>query len=157
MCHAPEPRMTNFRNSYSLSGVILCGALLLSACGQSGEGAKQDAGAASSASGGAGAAPAVAVAAPPPAFAVCSACHAVVPGGRASGPSLAGVWGRKAGTLPGYAYSAALKSSGVVWNAQTLDTWLVAPMKMVPGTRMVVGVPNAEARKTVIEYLETLK
>lgn len=149
--------MTNFRNTYSMSGVILGSALLLSACGQPDNGQKQSADAAPSASVGTGGAPAVAIAAPPPAFAICRSCHAVVPGGRGSGPSLAGVWGRQAGTLPGYSYSAALKTSGIVWNAQTLDTWLVAPMKMVPGTRMVVGVPDAQGRKAVIDYLETLK
>jgi cytochrome c len=152
--------MTRFRKSYSMFAVMpgmILGCALLSACGQSGNGEKQGADVPSSASGGDGGAPAVATAAPPPAFAVCSACHAVVPGGRGSGPTLAGVWGRKAGTLPGYTYSAALKSSNIVWNAQTLDTWLEAPMKMVPGTRMVVGVPNAQARKAVIDYLETLK
>jgi len=94
---------------------------------------------------------------PPPAYAVCSSCHAVGPGRHGVGPSLAGVWGRKAGALPDYAYSNALKASGIVWNAQTLDSWLTAPMKMVPGTKMVIGVPNPEGRKAVIEYLRTLK
>ncbi|MET1757030.1 cytochrome C [Novosphingobium sp. RD2P27] len=94
---------------------------------------------------------------PPAAFAVCRSCHTVTPGRHGAGPSLAGVWGAKAGSLPGYAYSEALKSSGIVWDAETLDTWLQAPTKMVPGTRMIIGIPNAEARKAVIEYLEALK
>jgi len=94
---------------------------------------------------------------PPAAFAVCASCHSVRPGGRASGPSLAGVWGRKAGTLPGYPFSAPLRASGLVWDRATLDTWLAAPMKAVPGTRMVVGMPDPAARKAVIDYLETLR
>ena len=98
-----------------------------------------------------------AAATPPAAFAVCGSCHAVTPGRNGVGPSLAGIWGRKAGSAPGYAYSSALKTSGIEWNAQTLDTWLQGPIKMVPGTKMVIGLPNPEARKAVIEYIETLK
>lgn len=101
--------------------------------------------------------PAAVPAAPPAAFAVCSSCHAVVPGRNGVGPSLAGVWQRKAGSMGGYTYSEALKGSGIVWDAQTLDRWLQGPMQMVPGTKMVIGLPNPEARKAVIEYLETLK
>ena len=67
------------------------------------------------------------------------------------------MWGRKAASGSGYAYSNALKNSGIVWDAKSLDTWLQGPMQMVPGTKMVIGLPNPEARKAVIEYLETLK
>ncbi len=116
-------------------------ALALGACGQ---GARQET-------------TEVAAGTPPPAFAVCSSCHAVTPGRNTIGPSLAGVWQRKAGSMPGYTYSPALKGSGIVWDAQSLDRWLEAPMQMVPGTKMVVGLPNPEARKAVIEYLQTLK
>jgi cytochrome c len=123
---------------------------LLGACGQSGgDAARQAAGQADKT--------ADLATAPPPAFAVCGSCHAVSPGRQGAGPNLAGVWGRKAGSLPDYPYSDALKSSGIVWNAQTLDIWLTAPMKMVPGTKMVIGVPDAEGRKAVIRYLQTLK
>jgi cytochrome c len=124
---------------------------LLSACGQGdgGEGAGTP-------SPTENAAVATAAAAAPPAFAQCGSCHSVEPGRHGAGPSLAGVLGRKAGTQPGYAYSPALASSGIVWNAKTLDTWLQGPMKMVPGTRMVVGLPDPQARKAVIDYLETL-
>ncbi|MEW9855153.1 c-type cytochrome [Novosphingobium sp. M1R2S20] len=94
---------------------------------------------------------------PPAAFAVCRSCHTVVPGRHGIGPSLAGIWGKEAASLPGFGYSEALRSSGIVWNAETLDTWLKAPTKMVPGTRMIVGIPNAEGRKAIIDYLETLK
>lgn len=130
---------------------IMLAAALLSACGQGGGG--EGAGTPSPTENAA-----VPTSPPaPPAFAVCGSCHTVEPGRNGAGPSLAGVWGRKAGTLPGFPYSPALASSGIVWNAQTLDTWLQGPMRMVPGTRMVVGVPDAQARKAVIAYLETLK
>jgi hypothetical protein len=65
--------------------------------------------------------------------------------------------GTKAGDVPGYNFSPALKASVVTWDRQTLDTWLQGPMKMVPGTKMVIGVPNPEKRKEVIDYLESLK
>ena len=93
----------------------------------------------------------------PAAFAMCASCHTVSPGRHGAGPSLAGIWGQKAARASGYAYSPALKGSGIVWNAQTLDRWLQGPMQMVPGTRMVVGLPNPEARQAVIAYLQQLK
>ena len=65
--------------------------------------------------------------------------------------------GRKAGTVPGFSYSAALKESGITWNAATLDQWLTGPMRMVPGTRMVISVPDAARRKQLVQYLATLK
>ena len=94
---------------------------------------------------------------PPPApaaFAQCVACHTVQPGRNGFGPSLAGVAGRRAASLPGYAYSEALKKSGVTWNAATLDRWLKGPSKLVPGTRMPFGgIPDAAKRKQVVDYL----
>ncbi len=74
------------------------------------------------------------------------------------GPSLAGVAGRKAGSVAGYAYSAALKSSGLTWNAATLDRWLTSPQKAVPGTRMpFAGIADPAKRKQVVDYLLSLK
>jgi cytochrome c len=73
------------------------------------------------------------------------------------GPSLSGLSGRKAGSVPGYAYSPALKASGLTWNATNLDRWLKGPQRLVPGTRMPYpGMPDAKARKAVIGYLLTL-
>lgn len=118
---------------------------MLSACGQG----SQSNDAASGPAGGAGS--------PPPAFAACGSCHSISPGRHAAGPSLAGIWGRKAGSQAGYMYTPALKGSGIVWDAQSLDTWLKAPMQMVPGTRMVVGIPDPAGRQAVIAYLQTLK
>jgi len=94
---------------------------------------------------------------PPPAFATCRACHSITPGKLGAGPSLSGIIGQKAGSQAGFPYSAALKNSGIMWDAKSLDTWLQGPIQMVPGTRMVVGVPDAQARKAVIDYLERLK
>lgn len=95
---------------------------------------------------------------PPQAFMQCVACHAVKPGVNGVGPSLFGVVGRKAGTLPGYSYSDALKTWGKELTPEELDKWLTAPMKDVPGTKMVFpGMPDAAKRKEVIDYLATLK
>lgn len=101
--------------------------------------------------------PAKAAMGPPASFAVCRACHSVEPGRNGVGPTLAGIVGSKAGEVPGYTFSPALKGSGIVWNRATLDTWLKSPMKMVPGTKMVMAVPDAAKRKEIIDYLETLK
>ncbi len=94
----------------------------------------------------------------PPAFAQCMACHAVEPGRNGVGPSLAGVFGRKAGSSPGFTYSAALKASGKVWDEATLDTFLTSPMTAVPGTHMTyMGQSDPAKRKALIDYLKTLK
>lgn len=88
----------------------------------------------------------------------CAACHAVTPGKSGPmAPTLAGVVGRKAGTGPFPGYSPALKAAGTVWTQAKLDTFLAAPTKVVPGTRMVIPVPNADDRKALIGYLATLK
>jgi cytochrome c len=94
----------------------------------------------------------------PPVFAQCASCHAVKPGQNGIGPSLAGVFGRKAGTGTGFEYSPALKSSGLTWDEASLDKWLTNPMGMVPGTRMTyAGQGDAAKRQELIAYLKTLK
>jgi len=87
----------------------------------------------------------------------CAVCHALKPAPGKMGPPVAGVVGRKAGTLGGYAYSNALKASGITWNAEMLDAYLKAPAKTVPGTKMLVGVPDAQQRAAVIQYLASVK
>jgi len=85
----------------------------------------------------------------------CAICHTLEAGKNKTGPSLAGVVGRKAGSVPGFAYSAANKNSGDIWDAQTLDTYLADPRKFMPGTKMVfAGLKNPEDRKALIEYLK---
>lgn len=95
---------------------------------------------------------------PPAAFGQCAACHAVEPGKHGVGPSLAGVFGTKAGDIAGYAFSDAMKASNLTWDEKTLDAYLTNPMKMVPGTKMTyAGMADAEKRKAVIDYMKTLK
>lgn len=97
-------------------------------------------------------------AARPAAFAQCVTCHSVEPGKHGIGPSLANMMGTKAGDIPGFNFSPALKESGLVWNDETLDQWLASPRKLVPGTRMAyAGMSNPAQRKEVIEYIKTLK
>jgi len=87
----------------------------------------------------------------------CSICHVVEPGKKATlGPNLLGVSGRKAGSQSGFAYSPALKKAPIVWSKATLDTFLTAPNKLVPGTRMVIAVPVAPQRADIVAYLLTL-
>lgn len=94
---------------------------------------------------------------PPQGFLICSSCHAIEPGKNGIGPSLAGVFGRKAASAPGFNYSDALKKTDITWNDATLDKWLQAPMKMVPGTRMVFGgITDAGQRKQLVAYLKSL-
>jgi cytochrome c len=90
------------------------------------------------------------------AFRACVACHTVVPDRNLTGPSLAGVWGRKAGTLASFdRYSPALKAAGLVWDEQTLDKWLAAPAKLVPGNRMPFpGIADVGARRDLIAFLK---
>jgi cytochrome c len=90
-------------------------------------------------------------------FARCVVCHSAKAGENKIGPSLAGVFGRKSGSEPGYNYSPALKSAGITWNEQELDKYLVNPGADIHGTKMLIAVPNAQDRENVIAYLKTLK
>ncbi len=93
------------------------------------------------------------------AFAMCATCHAVTADApRKMGPNLFGVVGRKAGSMATPAPSPALKNSGIVWDAKTLDAFIASPRKTVPGTRMPYGgMSDAERRAAIVAYLETLK
>lgn len=94
----------------------------------------------------------------PAAFGICKSCHAVEKGKTLIGPSLAGIVGTKAGDMPGYEASPALKASGLTWDEATLDKWLENPMKLVPGTRMTyAGQADPAKRQEIIAYLKTLK
>ena len=90
------------------------------------------------------------------AYQVCAACHSLRPELNMTGPSLAGAWGRKAGSLAGFdRYSPALKGSGVTWNADTLDPWLKSPEQFIPGNWMTfAGIPEAETRADLIAFLK---
>ncbi|MDF0546145.1 c-type cytochrome [Sphingobium sp. H39-3-25] len=93
----------------------------------------------------------------PPAANQCMACHTVqkgVPSG--VGPNLNGVYGRLAGTAPGFNYSSALKASKLRWDDRTLDAFLAAPIRKVPGTRMTISVPDPARRAALIAWLKGL-
>jgi cytochrome c len=89
------------------------------------------------------------------AFRVCAACHCLRPDVNMTGPSLAGIWGRKAGSLSSFSrYSPALRQSGQVWDEETLDRWLADPAGFVPDNRMTIqGVVDAKARADLIALL----
>lgn len=92
-------------------------------------------------------------------FARCAICHSNAKGaGNMIGPNLFGVVGRKAGSVPGFYYSAAMKSSGIVWTNDKLDAYIKSPARVVPGNRMpFAGLPNDTQRADLIAYLDTLK
>lgn len=90
-------------------------------------------------------------------FGTCAACHSLQPDVSMTGPSLHGLWGRKAGTLKSFPrYSPALKASNVVWNTQSLDAWIKNPAQFIPRSGMTFpGIPDAKARAALIAYLKT--
>ncbi|WP_458761312.1 c-type cytochrome [Afipia sp. TerB] len=89
-------------------------------------------------------------------FRACAACHSLEPGHNMTGPSLADLWGRKAGGLASFErYSDALKSSGIVWGDKTLDQWLADPQHMVPDNLMPFeGIKDAKVRADLLAFLK---
>jgi len=84
-------------------------------------------------------------------YQACTGCHSL--DDNDVGPKHRGVVGRKAGTVPGYAYSAALKGSGLTWTPANLDRWLTNPQKLVPGAKMYFSIANPKQRADIIAYL----
>jgi cytochrome c len=82
----------------------------------------------------------------------CTGCHAMEADRK--GPRLAGVFGRKAGSVTGFTYSTGLKNLGVTWNDATLEKWLSDPDMMVPDNNMSFSVPKAEERRDLIAFLK---
>ena len=83
----------------------------------------------------------------------CLGCHSLEL--NRTGPKHCGLFGRRAGTVPGFDYSPAMKRSALVWNEKTLDRFLADPPKAMPGTAMTyAGVPDAKDRTDLIAYLE---
>lgn len=85
----------------------------------------------------------------------CSFCHGEG-GVGGQGPALIGVIGRKAGSVPNFAYSPALKSSALTWTPANLDRFLTNPAELVPGTSMPMSVPDAKERADLMAYLASL-
>jgi cytochrome c2 len=87
-------------------------------------------------------------------FQACAACHKLEAGVNAVGPSLHGVFTRKAGELQNFRYSPAMKQSGIVWTPETLDQYIANPQAMVPANRMpYAGMASAGDRADLIAYL----
>lgn len=136
-----------------IAPVLLAGALALAGCGKGDEPADAPA------TGGPGVeTPAVAPTAAmgEQVFRRCVACHTIDRGGsNGIGPNLHGVVGRAVAAHAGFSYSGAMKAKGGVWDRAALDTYLEAPMKALPGTRMAfAGIPDDADRKALILYLE---
>ena len=89
----------------------------------------------------------------------CAACHSTERGVNGVGPSLHGVFGRKAGEGDDFRYSPALKRSGITWTQKSLDEFIADPQKSVPANRMPYsGIPDPRDRADLIAYmLETFK
>src|ERR1700676_3919938 len=89
-------------------------------------------------------------------FRACAPCHSLEPDRNMTGPSLADLWGRKAGGLPSFdRYSDALKSSGIIWDDRALDGWLTDPQRMVPNNEMPFeGINDGRVRADLLAFLK---
>jgi len=88
-------------------------------------------------------------------FKECTACHKLAAGANEVGPSLHGLFSRKAGELTDFRYSPAMKRSGVTWTAESIDKYLTDPQAFIPGNRMpFAGISNAADRADLIAYLQ---
>jgi cytochrome c len=88
-------------------------------------------------------------------FKKCTQCHSPVEGKNGTGPSLYGIIGRPAGSIPGFRYSAANRNSGITWTEQEMFNYLEDPKKRIPGTIMAfVGLKKPQERADVIAYLK---
>lgn len=87
----------------------------------------------------------------------CRACHSLAAEGEPGkvGPTLHGVIGRRAGSVPGYSYSDAVAKSGITWTVEQIDKWLERPSDFLPGNKMVfVGIKNRQDRANIIAYIQ---
>lgn len=89
----------------------------------------------------------------------CSVCHVTIASKHSGiGPNLAGVVGRKAGSLPGYSYSSAMKNAHFAWTPAQLQAYLATPGAVVRGNKMpFAGLHNQQQLSDVVAYLGTLK
>lgn len=88
-------------------------------------------------------------------FGRCRACHLLTGNQPRSGPNLKNIFGRPAGTTPGFSsYSKALRESGIVWNERSLDEWISSPVDFLPGNKMnLAPIRSAQDRMDLIAYL----
>jgi cytochrome c len=88
----------------------------------------------------------------------CTACHSLDTSKNAFGPSLVGVLGRPAATVPRFAYSKAMEDSGITWTEDNLRKWIADNEALVPGTRMRhVAITDQAEQDYLISFLRTLK
>ena len=89
-------------------------------------------------------------------FGACAACHSLQPDQNMTGPSLAGVWNRKAGTLASFTrYSPAIKSANIEWNEETLDEWIADPQHLIPSNQMTfAGIKDPQQRVDLLAFLK---
>jgi cytochrome c len=89
-------------------------------------------------------------------FAACAPCHSLEPNRNMTGPTLADVWNRRAGTVKSFSrYSPAMQSSDVVWNDKTLDAWIADPQHLVPGNQMIFqGIKDGQQRADLLAFLK---
>jgi cytochrome c len=87
----------------------------------------------------------------------CRECHSFVKNDNRLGPTLYGVVGRKAGTVPGFNYSDSIKGANIVWDEKTLDQWITNPGAVIPGNNMAAlfnGIDDASIRAKIISFLK---
>ena len=88
-------------------------------------------------------------------FEECASCHSIAADENGVGPALKGIINRKAASVEDFRYSPAMQRSGITWTAETLDTFISDPQKMVPGNRMAyAGMSDAADRADLISYLQ---
>ena len=88
-------------------------------------------------------------------FEECAACHSVAAGEHGVGPSLHGIINRKAASIDDFRYSPAMRKSDITWTAETLETFIADPQKLVPANRMAyAGLTDAAQRADLIAYLQ---
>jgi cytochrome c len=94
----------------------------------------------------------------PPSFKACTTCHKIEAGAKLMGPSLFAIYGRKAASVADFAYSDALKNSGITWDDAHLAAFIADPKTNMPGTKMVfAGIKKQDEVVAIIDYLKTLK
>jgi cytochrome c len=90
-------------------------------------------------------------------FGQCAACHST-DGTNGLGPTLKGILGRESASVPGFAFSGAMKRAHLQWTADQLDAYIANPQAVIPGNAMpYAGMPDSAQRAALIAYLATLK